>query len=305
MRSFQNIKAFIETARVNSFSEAARNLGQTPAAISKAIQRLETELGFSLFVRSTRRLRLSEHGEQYLPYCINALDQLQQGLADIENRKRSLSGLVKVSMPSDTGRVILMSLLDEFLDKHPNLEVQLHLSDSFADIYSHSIDIALRFGEPADSSLIAMPLAKENRRILCASPLYLAKHAEIYTPEQLIDHNCLCFSVNEALLSRWQFTNISTGESKQVTVSGNRKASDGNVVRLWAKQGRGVAYKSLLDIADEIKSGELIEICTDWRGEKAPLYMVFANRSQYSPTIQQLKDFLQMRLAEYLNQAVS
>ncbi|MDG3086483.1 LysR family transcriptional regulator [Vibrio hannami] len=300
MKSLQDIQVFIETARANSFSEAARNLGQTPAAISKAIQRLESELGFSLFIRSTRRLRLSKQGEQYLPYCISALDQLQEGLTSIDNRKQSLSGLLKISMPSDTGRVILIPLLDEFLDMHPNLSVQVHLSDSYADIYSHSIDIALRFGEPSDSSLIAMPVAKGNRRILCASDSYIQSHPAIDSPDQLTEHNCLCFSVHEGLLSKWNFTHQLTGETKKVTVDGNRKASDGNVVRQWAINGRGVAYKSLIDIAEDLRSGALIEVCAEWRGENAPLYMVFANRSQYSPAVRQLREFLQSRLDKYL-----
>nr|WP_321274361.1 LysR family transcriptional regulator [uncultured Vibrio sp.] len=300
MKSLQDIRVFIETARLSSFSESARNLGQTPAAVSKAIQRLEAELGFSLFIRSTRRLRLSVQGEQYLPYCVNALDQLQEGLASIENRERSLSGLLKISMPSDTGRVLLMPLLDDFLDMHPNLEVQLHLSDSYADIYSHSVDIVLRYGEPEDSSLIAMPVAKGNHRILCASPEYLSNHPQIMSPSQLVEHNCLCFSVNEGLLSKWWFKNFLSNEEVQITVSGNRKASDGNVVRLWAKQGRGIAYKSLLDIANDLSSGELVKVCPEWRGENAPLYMIFANRSQYSPAVRQLRDFLQTRLKKYL-----
>lgn len=300
MKSLQDIRVFIETARVNSFSEAARNLGQTPAAVSKAIQRLEAELGFSLFIRSTRRLRLSEQGEQYLPYCINALDQLLEGKACIENRKHSLSGLLKISMPSDTGRTILLPLLDSFLDMHPNLEIQLHLSDSYADIYSQSVDIALRFGDPEDSSLIAMPIAKGNYRILCASPGYLSSHTNIENPIQLKEHNCLCFSVTEGLLSKWWLKDHLSGEETQITVSGNRKASDGNVVRLWAKQGRGIAYKSLLDIVDDLRSGDLVQVCPDWKGEDAPLYMVFANRSQYSPAVQQLREYLQNQLSKHL-----
>lgn len=300
MKSLQDVIVFIETARVSSFSETARNLGQTPAAISKAIQRLEAELNFNLFIRSTRRLRLSEQGEQYLPYCINALEQLQEGRASIEKRERSFSGLLKISMPSDTGRTLLMPLLDEFLDRHPNLEIQLHLSDSYADIYSHSVDIALRFGEPEDSSLIAMPVAKDNHRILCASPEYLAAHSEIDSPSQLVAHNCLCFSVNEGLLSKWWFKNRLSGEEMQVAVSGNRKASDGNVVRLWVKQGHGIAYKSLLDISEDLSKGELVQVCPNWTGEDAPLYMVFANRSQYSPVVQRLREFLCARLSQYL-----
>jgi DNA-binding transcriptional LysR family regulator len=174
------------------------------------------------------------------------------------------------------------------------------LSDSYADIYSHSVDIALRFGVPEDSSLIAMPVAKDNHRILCASPEYIANHPAITSPSQLIEHNCLCFSVNEGLLSTWWFKKLVSGEEMQVTVTGNRKASDGNVVRLWAKQGRGIAYKSLLDIYDDLSRGELVQVCSDWKGEDAPLYMVFANRSQYSPAVQRLREFLSARLAEYL-----
>ncbi|MEZ9630051.1 LysR family transcriptional regulator [Vibrio breoganii] len=296
MKSLHDIKVFLETAKLGSLSAAARSLDQTPAAISRTIQRLETELEVPLFIRSTRKLRLSPQGELFLPRCQQAMLIFEQGIDELTEKDQELAGNINLSMPSDTGRGVIMPLIDEFLALHPKVSVHVHLSDSYADLYEQNVDVALRIGEPEDSNMIAIPLYKENYRILCASPEYIELHPKITQPEDLKEHNCLCFALNQKLHNRWHFIQHESEQQLVVKVNGNRKTSDGQMVRQWALNGHGVAYKSRLDVLQDITEGRLMTLAQQWRGEHAPLYMIFTDRSQFSGLVKALKEFLQTRL---------
>ncbi|PMM83772.1 LysR family transcriptional regulator [Vibrio breoganii] len=296
MKSLHDIKVFLETAKLGSLSAAARSLDQTPAAISRTIQRLETELEVPLFIRSTRKLRLSPQGELFLPRCQQAMLIFEQGIDELTEKDQELAGNINLSMPSDTGRGVIMPLIDEFLALHPKVSVHVHLSDSYADLYEQNVDVALRIGEPEDSNMIAIPLYKENYRILCASPEYIESHPKITQPEDLQQHNCLCFALNQKLHNRWHFIQHESQQQLVVKVNGNRKTSDGQMVRQWALNGHGVAYKSRLDVLQDIREGRLMTLAQQWRGEHAPLYMIFTDRSQFSGLVKALKEFLQTRL---------
>ncbi|MDN3714654.1 LysR family transcriptional regulator [Vibrio breoganii] len=296
MKSLHDIKVFLETAKLGSLSAAARSLDQTPAAISRTIQRLETELEVPLFIRSTRKLRLSPQGELFLPRCQQAMLIFEQGIDELTEKDQELAGNINLSMPSDTGRGVIMPLIDEFLALHPKVSVHVHLSDSYADLYEQNVDVALRIGEPEDSNMIAIPLYKENYRILCASPEYIESHPKITQPEDLQQHNCLCFALNQKLHNRWHFIQHESQQQLVVKVNGNRKTSDGQMVRQWALNGHGVAYKSRLDVLKDIREGRLMTLAQQWRGEHAPLYMIFTDRSQFSGLVKALKEFLQTRL---------
>ncbi|GEA50084.1 LysR family transcriptional regulator [Vibrio inusitatus NBRC 102082] len=296
MKSLHDIKVFLETAKLGSLSAAARSLDQTPAAISRTIQRLERELEVPLFIRSTRKLRLSPQGELFLPRCQQAILIFEQGIDELTEKDQELAGNINLSMPSDTGRGVVMPLIDEFLSLHPKVSVHVHLSDSYADLYEQNVDVALRIGKPEDSNMIAIPLYKENYRILCASPEYIKSHPKITDLEDLKQHNCLCFALNQKLHNRWHFIHHHSKQQLVIKVNGNRRTSDGQMVRQWALNGHGIAYKSRLDVLEDIKEGRLMTLAQEWRGEHAPLYMIFTDRSQFSGLVKTLKEFLQTRL---------
>ena len=154
------------------------------------------------------------------------------------------------------------------------------------------MDLAIRFGLPPDSNLVALPLA-ECRRVLCAAPSYLARHGAPGCPQALAEHNCLCFIVGERLHNRWRFWRDG-GEWVQ-QVAGDRSADDADVVRRWAVAGHGLVYKSQLDLAPDLAAGRLLRVCPEWQGEPAPLYLLCADRRQLSPTVRQLREFLRER----------
>lgn len=293
MQALRDFQLFLLVADCGSLSGAARRLDLTPAAASIGLKRLEAELGVQLFLRSTRSLRLTAEGQVYLEHCRQAMQLLADGREAALTGSTTLSGVLQLSLPSDFGRHVALPWLDDFQAENPALSLRLLLSDRPADIYRHPVDLALRYGSLPDSSLVALPVAPDNRRILCASPAYIASHGQPATPHQLVDHNCLCFLLGDEVHDRWRFTR--DGGELSVQVRGNRIADDGDAARRWAIAGRGIAYKSALDVAGDLAAGRLHRLCPAFAGEAAPLNLLCADRRQISPLVQTLRQFLAER----------
>jgi len=303
MKNLQDLRIFIETARLGSLSACARHLDLSPAVVSAAIKRLEAEVETVLFVRSTRRLRLTSKGEQYLKHCRDAVAILDNAYAGLHDNDAELTGTIRLSASSDLGRNLILPWLDDFIDIHPKVTVQLHMSDSYVDLYGQQIDLALRYGAPKDSSLVALPIVLNNRPILCASKEYLSKIDKGIgipnMPEDLSKYNCLCLGHDEKYLSEWTFEK--EGKTKRVAVAGNRRSKDGDVVRRWAVAGKGIALKSHLDIAGDLKAGRLVEVeLNGWQVANYPLYLICPERRLIDPLFNAVKEYLIKRVEQAL-----
>lgn len=296
MKALQDLDIFVRTVDTGSLSATARALDLTPAAASAALKRLEAELGVQLLVRSTRSLRLTEQGKRFLEQCRPALQTLQQASQQLAVGDQALRGVLKLAAPSDFGRNLLLPWLDDFQHQHPQIDIRLQLSDRMANVYSEPVDAALRYGQPPDSSLVALPLAPTHRRVLCASPTYLAKHGAPITPHELAERDCLCFMLGEEVHERWRF---SYGDAAQISVRVHSAnvSNDGDVVRRWALLGKGIAYKAYFDVADDLRHGRLQALCSDWTSEATPLFMVLPSRRQLTPLMRCLRDFIAVRIA--------
>jgi DNA-binding transcriptional LysR family regulator len=293
MLRLDDVQIFVQTVDAGSFSEAARQLNIAPGLASSAVQRLEKALAVRLFVRSTRSMQLSEDGERYLPHARAMLEALTQGEQALAQGRGALSGPLRLSAPSDFGRNLLLPWLDTFQHAHPELSLQLRISDRAADLLRQPLDAAIRYGALSDSALIALPLAPGNRRALCAAPAYLARHGTPAGVDELRRHNCLRFVWGEQVHERWRFT--LPGGERTVSVSGDRVSDDADVVRRWAVAGQGLVYKSRLDVIDDLAAGRLVELFPGEHCEPAPLHLVCAHRSQLTPALTRLREFLQAR----------
>jgi DNA-binding transcriptional LysR family regulator len=291
IKNLSDLEVFVLTAESGSLSGAARVLNISPAITSASLKRLESDLGLMLFVRSTRSLRLTAEGERLLPAAKLALQELQDAIEELNTGKQVIRGHLQISIPSDLGRNQVLNWLDDFQTTYPDVTIRLHLSDSLTDMYRQPIDVAIRYGDLPDSNLIALPLLPQNRRVLCAAPAYLKQHGKPTTPEELPNHNCLRFHLNDSVHEQWNF--YRDGQTLSVLVNGNRRANDGDAVHRWALAGHGIAYKSMLDVLPSLRSGELIRLCPDWDGETTPLWLVCADRRQLSPTVVRLREHLQ------------
>jgi DNA-binding transcriptional LysR family regulator len=292
-----DLTIFVRTAGAGSFSAAARLCDVTPAAASAAIKRLEEVLEVRLFERSTRRVRLSEAGARYLPHAEAALRALAHGECEIGDG--AALGPLRVGLPSDLARSHLLAWIDAFAEDEREggraAQVEVRVSDRLVDLYQQPVDLALRYGAPEDSSLIALPLAPHNRRVLCAAPAYLERHGTPTSLAELERHNCLRFVRGDAVYSRWRFE----GQAP-VLVHGDRVADDSDIVRRWALAGRGVAYKSRLDVAGDLAAGRLVALLPAVLGEPAPLVLLVVSRERVTPGVRRLADALARRCRDLL-----
>ncbi|MFK3739179.1 LysR family transcriptional regulator [Massilia sp. TN1-12] len=294
MRNLQDLELFVATADHGGLSAAARLLDISPAVASAALKRLETDLDTPLFVRTTRSMRLTLAGERLLARARPLLDGLRDTEEELAAGHDKVEGQLQISMPSDLGRHVVLPWLNEFQARHPDVKLRLQLTDRLADIYREPVDIALRFGKPPESGMVALPLLQDNPRVLCAAPSYLARRGVPASPHELAGHNCLCFMLDDAVNDRWRFRK---GEEEiEVTVQGDRVAGDSEIVRRWALDGLGLCYRSRIDVQADLSSGRLRIVCPDWAGDNVPLYMVLANRKQVSPAVRVLREFLLGRM---------
>ncbi|MBL8458215.1 LysR family transcriptional regulator [Zoogloea sp.] len=279
MLQLTDVQLFIRVAELGNISAAGRTLGLSAAAASAALKRLEQRVDSQLFERSTRSLRLTQAGEDFLGYCIQAGQALDEGLAALKRGREQLSGDIHLGAPSDLGRDRLDTLLEPFRQRHPQVRLVMHLSDGLIDLYRNPIDLVLRYGLSEDSNLVGHELC-DNRRVLVASPAYLRSHGHPESFEALVARNCICFYRNGELFNRWRL--FHGGAQREITVSGDRAADDGALVRRWALDGRGIAYKSRLDVQDDLDAGRLVDLFPDANYDASPLYVAYPSR-RYQP----------------------
>jgi DNA-binding transcriptional LysR family regulator len=224
MIRLDDLSLFVRTAALGSFSNAAREADLLPGQVSAAIQRLERELDVRLFARSTRSLRLTAEGEQYLPYAREVLAMLSEGRERLRGEEDTLQGVLQIAAPSDLGRNVLLPWLSEFREVHPKLSLRLFLSDQLADVFRDPVDIAIRYGAAENASYVALPLAEDNRRVLVASPDYLRRNGRPRSLDDLPRHQCLLYALSGRVYDRWGFP--VNGERRQVAVSGSLSCDD-------------------------------------------------------------------------------
>lgn len=293
MIRLDDLALFVRSAALGSFSKAAREVDLLPGQASAAIGRLERELDIRLFARSTRSLRLTEEGKRYLPFAQDALDALREGYEGIRGDADCLTGTLQIAAPSDFGRNLLLPWISEFRRAHPGLDIQLLVSDQVADVFRDPVDIALRYGQIIDASYVALPVAPGNRRVLVASPAYLARHGRPASLDALADHNCLQYRLRGRTYDRWSFP--AAEGARLVPVAGRLVSDDAEVVRRWALAGEGIAYKSWLDVSQDVAQGRLEVLLPELPGEPTPLNLICPHRRQFSPAVKLLHALVEER----------
>jgi DNA-binding transcriptional LysR family regulator len=249
-------------------------------------------------VRSTRSLRLTEEGQRYLDSARLALGALAEGEQAIREKHQGLSGVLQISAPSDFGRNLLLGWLDEFKRQHPHIQLQLLINDRHADLFREPVDIALRFGQLADSSLVALPILSQHRRLICASPAYLQQHGVPQTPADLAQHNILIYQPSGRRQAEWRFWR--GDELTEVPLTGRYFTDDGEVARRWALAGHGIVRKSAIDVVADIQAGRLLALLPEWQSDTVPISLVCPHRSQVSERVRLLQRFLQQRCQDWM-----
>ncbi|MFQ3197584.1 MAG: DNA-binding transcriptional LysR family regulator [Paraglaciecola sp.] len=295
-----DLSLFVHTADSGSITRAAEQLDISPAAASAALKRLEQQLDTQLFIRSTRQLRITAQGERFLVYSRKALVNLQEGKASIHAVAGKVAGELRISAPSDLGRNLLLGWLDEIMAQHPDLSINLLLSDSIADFYLDRMDLAIRYGNQSDSTMVAFKLATIDR-VLCASPDYLAMHGMPQQPKDLLQHNCLLFQLYNRINDLWVLERVGHPNTiEKIRVSSDRVANDGDVVRRWAIAGKGIAYKSRLEVSDDLRTGRVVRVLPEYQSACIDVNLMSPSRKQVTPSVLLLRDMLREKFAHHL-----
>ncbi|MBO1013083.1 LysR family transcriptional regulator [Achromobacter sp. SD115] len=283
------LQLVVELVRAGGMSAAARELGVTPAAVSKRLAQIEARLGVRLVNRSTRRLSLTAEGEVYLESARRILGEIEDLDQLIASRQDSPRGLLKVNAPLGFGRSYIAPAIAEFAQAYPEVSLQLQLTDSPADFVQDAFDVAVRFGDLPDTRLIARKIAP-NRRLVCASPGYLKTHGVPVTPHDLARHQCIVLRQNEAAYGLWRFTKGRRSET--VKVRGNLSSNDGEVTLTWGLAGLGILQRAEWDLARYLRSGRLVQVLEDYALPQADIYAVFPERHHLSAKVRVFVDFL-------------
>jgi DNA-binding transcriptional LysR family regulator len=291
-----DIRLFVEAANLGGLSAAGRKLGLSPAAASARLVKLEAALSTRLFERTTRQLRLTEEGRMYLAHCQQALQALDDAHAALQAGSSIVRGKVRVSATSDFGRHVLARWLDEFNHHYPEVTFGLVLSDSISNLVQDDIDLAIRFGVPPDSTLVARRLA-QNRRVLCAAPSYVAAHGAPEHPHDLERFDCIVPGIASGYANEWQFAHGDEIATYTVPLAVARETNDGAVAREWAVAGYGIALKSIWDIGADLRAGRLIVLLPQWRSADVPVHALYPRTRYLAPRVRALLDFLVERFS--------
>lgn len=286
--SLSDFQLVVRTAALGSISAAGRDLGLAPASASQRLAAIEEEVGARLFHRTTRKVSPSEDGRVFLAYA-------QRILAGAEEAREAMggggppSGPLSVTAPASFGRQYVSPLAPGFLLDHPGIRLRLLLTDAVVDLVDEAVDVAIRVGALPDSALVARRLVP-NRRIVCASPGYLARHGAPSRPQELARHACLVFGGQRV----WRFD--SGGEEVAVRVSGPLESNHGEVVKDAALAGLGIAVKSTWDVAGLVRDGRLVPVLRDHplAGDSA-IWAVYPNARLVPGRARLFVDFLAER----------
>jgi DNA-binding transcriptional LysR family regulator len=283
--------AFERIVALGSLTAAAGELGLSLAVVSKRLARFEQSMGVRLINRSTRRLGATDAGKLLYAHAVRVVAELAQARDALAAQRREVSGLLKITAPYSFGRRRLVPLLAQFSIQHPQLRIQLQLSDEVLDLIAGGFDLAIRYGELRDSSMVARELV-QNRRILCASPAYLRHYGQPQRLSDLKRHRCIV--TGGAPLTEWRFSNRRSGP---VRIAGQIICNDGEAAHAMALEGMGIVLKSIWDVADDLKSERLVQILAKHAVSAAPINAVYLRGHNRVPRVRAFIDFLGNRLA--------
>lgn len=289
MDRFKQLETFVAVATRGSLSAAAKAEGVAPAMIGRRIDALEERLGVKLLVRTTRKVTLTFEGSAFLEDCQRVLRDFHNAEASVSLGGVKASGHVRMTAPAGFGRRHVAPLLAAFLGANHDVSISLELSDHITDIVNEGIDLAIRIGQLDDSSLVGVTLAS-NQRVVVASPKYLATHGAPAEPADLSRHECLTFGTYGNQSRGWLFT--IDGKAQAVRVNGKLVCNDGAVLHGWALAGRGLAWRSMWEVRDDLAAGRLVTVLDAFAAPDNAIHAVFPQRRHLPLRVRMLIDHL-------------
>ena len=287
------MRLFVSVVQSGSLSSAGRQLGLSPASVSRHVKSLEESLGVRLLNRTSRKLTLTEAGEIYYRQAEQILHQIAEANESVAQLQTAPRGTLRVHSRKLIAHQYIVPALPEFLAQYPEIKLELLLSNYPVDLVERNVDVDIRIGKMLDLSLVARKLAS-SERLVCAAPAYLERHPEIEHPADLAVHNCLTYRLNMGR-NIWRFVG-SENTLTEVPVSGNFQSDNGQALLVATKAGLGIALMPDWSIRDDLASGRLKHLLPDYRATHMEfengVYAVYQKSRHMSAKVRLFIDFL-------------
>ncbi len=287
--NIEDLEVFVQVAQRSSFVAAAKDLGVSPAYVTKRVRMLETSLGATLFHRTTRRVVVSEDGERTYHWAQKVLDDVDHLVEEIGTKRKTPRGTLRVCSSFGFGRRVVAPALSGLGAKYPGLQVRFEVFDRLVDVGAEGFDLDIRIGDEISPHHIAKRLGA-NHRVLCASPAYLKKQGKPKTLAELANHDCLIIRERDHPFGVWRLR--AGSKEAAVKVRGPLSSNNGEIVVRWAVDGRGIILRSVWDVGPLLKRGELMRLLPEWTQE-ANVWAVYPARLETSAKVRVCIDWLQ------------
>ncbi len=284
--AISDLDIFARVARTGNMSAAGREMGLSPAVVSKRVSLLEERLGARLFQRTTRQLTLTETGEGYFKRVVDILSLVEEAEDFVSRRNTKPRGQLKITAPTSFSRLHIAPHVNAFLARYPDIEFDFHLTDSFVDIIREGFYVAIRIGELEDSSLVARKLAPDNR-VICGAPSYLDRMGRPKTIADLEFHNCISAGAQDL----WHLQG--PDGAQQLRVKGNLRSNSAEFVRELLVGGHGLGLRPIWDVGPDIRTGALEIVLPEWQAtSNLAIYAVYPSRDFMPAKVNAFIDFL-------------
>jgi DNA-binding transcriptional LysR family regulator len=284
-----DLRLLTRIVAAGSLSEAARRTLSSLPAVSRRLAALEARLGVRLIDRGPRRFTLTDEGSLLHERALAILRDLDEAEAAASAHAKQPRGHLRVGTHLELGRRRIAPLIGEFTARYPGITVELVLSDSRLQLLESEIDVGLQMDAPSDGNLVSRTVLT-GLRVVCASPEYLATHAPLQRPVDLLQHNCIRLVRGRHVLEHWPFEE--EGRVTQIQVRGSLLTNNAEVVHDWAVAGRGVGLKVIWDIQEDLRAGRLIRLLQPFECDEAKLYVTYATRTHLPPRMRLFIDFI-------------
>lgn len=282
------LDVLVRVVETGSFSAVARERRMSSAAITRQVAQLEDHFGVRLFHRTTRKLSLTDDGEILLGLARPVLDGTEEMKSALGQHRSAAVGLVRVGVTATASR-FLTQRLPVLLAEHPKLRVELVVRDRFDDMIEARLDLALHTGDVTDASLVVRKAGSSTARVVVAAPDYIRKHGRPATPDDLARHICIVLDLG-ADPDVWRF--VTPAGLHGVRVTGGFLSNDSRAVHMAARNGYGIGFLSLVEVYDDLRSGDLVRVLSDYPAPQTPLNLVYPSRRHLAPRTRLVMDFI-------------
>lgn len=296
MGRFDDLTVFLRVVKDGSFSAAARALEMSPSAVSKVIARLEQRLGVRLFERVGGVIRITQEGEALQASGQRVVDAMEDAENAVMNREAGVTGLVRIHTALTTAKYLIAPKLPALLERHPQLRIEFLLDTARGDFIRQGIDIAVHSGRPTELSLVGLPLMRRPW-VIAASPEYLRSHGTPETPEDLLKHRCLNFTIRTQW-NMWTFKDA--GSIKTIDAPDYIGSNQGELLRTLALNGMGVVRLAEFHLRADLQKGALVPILEAFQEQSDDdrFYLLYLGGRSVAPRVRAVIDFLYENFSE-------